>query len=155
MVLPRDIIEYIATRYPSNIRELEGALTRVVTYISISGLPMTVDNIAPILNPQTEKIEVSPEVVIKVVSENFNVSIEDLKSSSRKREITLARQIGMYLMRQHTDLSLPKIGEVFGGKDHTTVLYSCDKINQLQNSDLNLAQTIRKLRDRIKFSNRH
>ncbi len=155
MVLPRDIIEYIATRYPSNIRELEGALTRVVTYISISGLPMTVDNIAPILNPQTEKIEVSPEVVIKVVSENFNVSIEDLKSSSRKREITLARQIGMYLMRQHTDLSLPKIGEVFGGKDHTTVLYSCDKINQLQNSDLNLVQTIRKLRDRINFSNRH
>ena len=155
MVLPRDIIEYIATRYPSNIRELEGALTRVVTYISISGLPMIVDNIAPILNPQTEKIEVSPEVVIKVVSENFNVSIEDLKSSSRKREITLARQIGMYLMRQHTDLSLPKIGEVFGGKDHTTVLYSCDKINQLQNSDLNLAQTIRKLRDRINFSNRH
>ena len=67
----------------------------------------------------------------------------------------MARQIGMYLMRQHTDLSLPKIGEVFGGKDHTTVLYSCDKINQLQNSDLNLAQTIRKLRDRINFSNRH
>lgn len=155
MVLPRDIIEYIATRYPSNIRELEGALTRVVTYISISGLPMTVKNIAPILNPQTEKLEASPEAVLKVVSENFNVSIEDLKGSSRKREITLARQVGMYLMRQHTDLSLPKIGEVFGGKDHTTVLYSCDKISQLQSSDLNLAKTIRQLSDRINFSSRH
>ncbi|ABG49531.1 chromosomal replication initiator protein DnaA [Trichodesmium erythraeum IMS101] len=155
MVLPRDVIEYIATRYPSNIRELEGALTRVVTYISISGLPMTVENIAPILNPKTEKLEASPEAVIKVVSENFNLSIEDLKGSSRKREITLARQVGMYLMRQHTDLSLPKIGEVFGGKDHTTVLYSCDKISQLQNSDLNLVQTIRQLSDRINFSSRH
>ena len=155
MVLPRDVIEYIATRYPSNIRELEGALTRVVTYISISGLPITVKNIAPILSPQIEKLEASKEVVLKVVSENFNVSIEELKSSSRKREITLARQVGMYLIRQHTDLSLPKIGEFFGGKDHTTVLYSCDKISQLQSSDLSLAQTIRQLSDRINFSSRH
>ncbi|MCL2924203.1 MAG: chromosomal replication initiator protein DnaA [Trichodesmium sp. MAG_R04] len=155
IILPRDVIEYIATRYPSNIRELEGALTRVVTYISISGLPMTVKNIAPILSPQIEKLDASKEVVIKVVSENFNVSIEDLKSSSRKREITLARQVGMYLMRQHTDFSLPKIGEFFGGKDHTTVLYSCDKISQLQSSDLSLAQTIRQLSDRINFSSRH
>ena len=154
MILSRDVIEYIATRYPSNIRELEGALTRVVTYISISGLPMTVENIAPILNPQTEKLEASPEAVIRVVSDNFKISIEDLKGSSRKREITLARQVGMYLMRQHTDLSLPKIGEVFGGKDHTTVLYSCDKISQLQSSDLNLAQTIRQLSDQINFSRR-
>ncbi|MDJ0557244.1 MAG: chromosomal replication initiator protein DnaA [Microcoleaceae cyanobacterium MO_207.B10] len=152
MILPRDVIEYIATIYPTNIRELEGALTRVVTYISISGLPMTVENIAPILNPQTEKLEASPEAVIRVVSDNFKISIEDLKGSSRKREITLARQVGMYLMRQHTDLSLPKIGEVFGGKDHTTVLYSCDKISQLQNNDLNLAQTIRQLSDQINFS---
>ncbi len=155
MVLPRDVIEYIATRYPSNIRELEGALTRVVTYISISGLPMTVENVAPILNPQTEKLEASPQAVIKAVSEVFNVSIEDLKGSSRKREISLARQVGMYLMRQHTDLSLPKIGEVFGGKDHTTVLYSCDKIGQLQNSDLNLGHTVRQLSDRINFASRH
>ncbi|NEO53537.1 MAG: chromosomal replication initiator protein DnaA [Okeania sp. SIO3B5] len=154
MVLPRDVIEYIATRYPSNIRELEGALTRVVTYISISGLPMTVENVAPILNPQNEKLEASPEAVIKAVSEVFNVSIEDLKGSSRKREISLARQVGMFLMRQHTDLSLPKIGEVFGGKDHTTVIYSCDKIAQLQKNDLNLGQILRQLSDRINFSSR-
>ncbi|NET46205.1 chromosomal replication initiator protein DnaA [Okeania sp. SIO2B3] len=154
MVLPRDVIEYIASRYTSNIRELEGALTRVVTYISISGLPMTVENVAPILNPQNEKLEASPEAVIKAVSEVFHVSIEDLKGSSRKREISLARQVGMFLMRQHTDLSLPKIGEVFGGKDHTTVIYSCDKIAQLQNNDLNLGQTLRQLSDRINFSSR-
>ncbi len=155
VVLPRDVIEYIATIYPSNIRDLEGALTRVITYISISGLPMIVENIAPILNPQTEKLEASPEAVIKAVSEIFNVSVEDLKGSSRKREISLARQVGMYLMRQHTNLSLPKIGEVFGGKDHTTVIYSCDKITQLQSSDVNLAQTVRQLSDRINFASRH
>lgn len=154
MILPRDVVEYIATKHTSNIRELEGALTRVVAYISISGLPMTVENIAPILDLQTEKIEASPEVVMMVVSDVFKVSIEDLKSSSRRREISQARQVAMYLMRQHTDLSLPKIGEVFGGKDHTTVLYSCDKITQLQNTDPALGQTLRQLSDRINLSSR-
>lgn len=151
MRLPREVIEYIATRYTSNIRELEGALIRAVAYISISGLSMTVENITPVLNPQTNAVEVSPEAVLTAVADAFKVSIEDLKSSSRRREISLARQVGMYLMRQHTELSLPKIGEVFGGKDHTTVLYSCDKIAQLQNSDPTLAQTVRQLTDKIIF----
>lgn len=154
MILPREVIEYIAARYTSNIRELEGALTRVVAYISISGVAMTVENIAPMLNPQTEKREATPEAVIVVVSEVFKVSVEDLKGTSRRREISQARQVAMYLMRQHTDLSLPKIGEVFGGKDHTTVLYSCDKIAQLQNTDPTLAQTLRQLSDRINFSSK-
>jgi chromosomal replication initiator protein len=152
MILPKDVIEYIAKKYTSNIRELEGALTRVVAYLSISGLAMTVENIAPVLNPQTEKMEASPEAVMAIVSDVLKVSVEDLKSSSRRREISQARQVAMYLMRQHTDLSLPKIGEVFGGKDHTTVLYSCDKISQLQNTDPALAQTLRQLSDRINFS---
>jgi chromosomal replication initiator protein len=149
MRLPRDVIEYIASNYKSNIRELEGALIRAVAYLSITGLPMTVDNLAPILNPQTERLEASPEVILTAVAEVFNVLAEDLKGTSRRREISLARQVGMYLMRQHTDLSLPKIGDVFGGKDHTTVLYSCDKITQLRNTDPNLSQTLRQLGDRI------
>jgi chromosomal replication initiator protein len=147
--LPREVIEYIASSYTSNIRELEGALIRAVAYISISGLPMTVESIAPVLNPPVEKVEASPSVVMAAVVEAFDVSIEDLKSASRRREISVARQIGMYLMRQHTDLSLPKIGEEFGGKDHTTVLYSCDKISQLKETDAQLAQTLRQLCDRI------
>ncbi|MBD2042498.1 chromosomal replication initiator protein DnaA [Microcoleus sp. FACHB-672] len=154
MRLPRDVIEYIASSYTSNIRELEGALIRAVAYISISGLPMTVENITPILNPQTEKIEASPAAVIMAIAEAFDVSIEDLKSNSRRREISQARQIGMYLMRQHTDLSLPKIGEEFGGKDHTTVMYSCEKVAQLKESDPSLAQTLRQLSDRINFASR-
>jgi chromosomal replication initiator protein len=152
MRLPREVIEYIASSYTSNIRELEGALIRAVAYISISGLPMTVENIAPVLNPPTEQVEASPETVITAIAETFKVSIEDLKSNSRRREISVARQIGMYLMRQHTDLSLPKVGEVFGGKDHTTVMYSCEKIAQLKNSDPEMARTLRQLSDRINLS---
>ncbi len=154
MRLPRDVIEYIASSYTSNVRELEGALIRAVAYLSITGLPMTVENISPVLNPQTETVEAKPDAVIVVVSEAFDVSVEDLKGSSRKREISFARQIGMYLIRQHTNLSLPKVGEVFGGKDHTTVLYSCDKIAQLRNTDPNLSQTLRQLSDRINLISR-
>ena len=149
MRLPREVIEYIASSYTNNIRELEGALIRAVAYISISGLPMTVENISPVLNPPVEKVEASPEAVILAIAETFDVSVDDLKGSSRRREISVARQIGMYLMRHHTDLSLPKIGEEFGGKDHTTVMYSCDKISQLKENDPSMAQTLRQLGDRI------
>ncbi len=152
MRLPREVIEYIASSYTSNIRELEGALIRAVAYISISGLPMTVENIAPVLNPPVEKVEASPQAVIMAVADAFNVTIDDLKGNSRRREISVARQMGMYLMRQHTALSLPKIGEEFGGKDHTTVIYSCEKITQLKDTDPTIAQTIRQLSDRISFS---
>ncbi len=154
MRLPRSVIEYIATNYTSNIRELEGALIRAVAYISISGLPMKVENIAPILNPPAQRVQASPETILMTVSDAFNISAEDLKGSSRRREISWARQIGMYLMRQHTDLSLPRIGEEFGGKDHTTVMYSCDKIAQLRESDATLAQTLRQLSDRINLASR-
>jgi len=154
MRLPRAVIEYIATNYTSNIRELEGALIRAVAYISISGLPMTVENLTPVLNPPSEKSPASPHAVLTAIAEVFDVPIEDLKGHSRRREISWARQIGMYLMRQHTTLSLPRIGEEFGGKDHTTVMYSCEKIAQLQDSDPALAQTLRELSDRINFASR-
>ncbi|HAN45409.1 MAG TPA: chromosomal replication initiator protein DnaA [Cyanobacteria bacterium UBA8156] len=147
--IPPEVIHYIAASYTSNIRELEGALVRAVAYISISGLPMTVENVAPVLNPPKEPIEVSAELVLSVITEHFDVSLEDLQGSSRRREIGRARQIAMYLIRQHTNLSLPKIGEALGGKDHTTVMYSCDKIARLQSTDGDIAQTVRVLSDRI------
>lgn len=152
--MPREAIEYIATHYTSNIRELEGALIRAVAYASISGLPMTVDNIAPALNPATGKTSLSPEAILQIVADRFNLATEDLKGSSRRREISSARQIGMYLMRQHTDLSLPRIGEVFGGKDHTTVMYSCEKIDKRASNEPQLSQILRELSDRINLSAR-
>ncbi|MDF5713255.1 MAG: chromosomal replication initiator protein DnaA [Rhizonema sp. NSF051] len=150
--LPRDVIEYIASNYTSNIRELEGALIRALAYISIWGLSMSVENIAPVLEPPKEKIEATPEMILRIISDVFDISIEDLKSNSRRREISWARQIGMYLMRQHTDLSLPRIGEEFGGKDHTTVIYSCEKITQLQATNQGLVHTLRQLSDQIKVT---
>ena len=152
--VPKDAIEYIASRCKSNIRELEGAFIRAIAYLSISGLPMTVKNIEPILNPPIEKIAASPEIILQVVSQELKISIEDLKGASRRREISTARQIGMYLMRQHTDLSLPRIGEEFGGKDHTTVMYSCDKIGKKVTKDRELNQTVAQLSDRINFASK-
>jgi chromosomal replication initiator protein len=147
--LSPEIVEYIARNYPSNIRELEGALTQVMAHLSLSGLRLTLENVASLLNPPTAKVSTSSEKILQVVTQHFNVSIEDLKGSSRRREISSARQIGMYLMRQHTNLSLPKIGEVFGGKDHTTVMYSCEKIAQQQEQNPELHQTLRQLSDRV------
>jgi chromosomal replication initiator protein len=155
MRLPQEVIEYIAVHYTSNIRELEGALIRAIAYTSISGVTMTLQNIVPVLNPPVEKIAASPDIILKTIAESYHVSVEDLKGTSRRREISVARQIGMYLMRQHTDLSLPRIGEAFGGKDHTTVMYSCDKINQLQQKDWELSQTLSELSDRINIASRN
>lgn len=152
--LPREAIEYIASQYTSNIRELEGALIRAITYISISGLSMTVENIASVLNPPMAKITATPETILDVAVEVLKISAEDLKGTSRRREISRARQITMYLMRQHTNLSLPRIGEEFGSKDHTTVMYSCDKIAKLIRQDRQLSQTISLLSDRINFVSR-
>ena len=149
--LPKEAIAYIASQYTSNIRELEGALTRAIAYISLSGLSMTVENISAALNPKVERITASPETIMEVSAEILNVSTDDLKSSSRRREISNARHIAMYLMRQHTDLSLPRIGEKFGGKDHTSVMYSCDKIAKQLRKDRALNQTISLLSDRINF----
>ncbi len=147
--IPPEVIHYIAASYTSNIRELEGALVRAVAYISISGLPMTVTNVAPVLNPPREPVEVSPEIVLNTVVSELKVNLEELQGTSRRREISQARQIAMYLMRQHTNLSLPKIGEALGGKDHSTVMYSCEKIAQQLAKDAELSHTLRLLSDRI------
>ncbi|MEL6440185.1 MAG: chromosomal replication initiator protein DnaA [Cyanobacteria bacterium J06621_8] len=152
--LPKEVVEYIANQYTSNIRELEGALIRALAYISLSGLSMNVENVAAALNPKIEQITASPETILTVAAEMLNISAEDLKGSSRRREISQARHIAMYLMRQHTDLSLPRIGEKFGGKDHTSVIYSCDKIAKQIRKDRALNQTVSLLSDRINFMSR-
>ena len=152
ITIPKAAIEYIANHCTSNIRELEGAFIRSIAYLSLSGLPMTVENIAPILNPPVATSPATPDTILLVVSSELKISIDELKSSSRRREISTVRQIGMYLMRQHTDLSLPRIGEEFGGKDHTTVMYACDKIRKQAQKNRELNQTLARLSDRINLA---
>ena len=148
--LSNEIIELIARRVQSNIRELEGALTRVVAFANFSGLPMTpqvVESALADLLPR--RSEVQPDDVIGVVAKAYGVSVEQLLGRDRSRQIALPRQVVMYLLREEAKISLPQIGETLGGRDHTTVMYGCDKITDLLERDDRLRRQVLDIREQI------
>ncbi len=150
--VPNDVMLYIASRIKSNIRELEGALTRVVAYASLVKQPITTDLVATALKdifPDTETKEITMDVIQDVVAAYFKISVADLHAKKRTRQIAFPRQIAMYLCRELTDTSLPQIGNFFGGRDHTTVLHACDKIASESKKDAKLQNIMEELKERL------
>lgn len=150
--VPNDVLMFIANRIDSNIRELEGALTRVVAYASLIKKPVTTDVVAEALKdvfPNNHKKEVTLEVIQEIVATYFKIRIEDLHSKKRTRSIAFPRQIAMYLCRELTDTSLPQIGNFFGGRDHTTVLHAYDKIAKEREENAKLHKIIKDLIESI------
>ena len=131
MELPDDVSELIATRITTNIRELEGALIRVMAFGSLSGQPVTNDLAAHVLKdivPGSDPSRITVTTIINEISDYFQITKDELCGTSRSRTLVNARQIAMYLCRELTELSLPKIGQEFGGRDHTTVMHAERKI---------------------------
>jgi len=148
--IPDQIMELIARRVQSNIRELEGALTRVAAYADLSGHPLTphlVDIALVDLLPRRNELD--PEKIISKVSEVYGISVKEMLGRGRSREIVLPRQVAMYLLREEANISLPQIGELLGGRDHTTIMYGCDKIADLLERDDRLRRQLLQIKEQI------
>jgi len=130
MDVPDEVLELIATAHQSNIRELEGALNRVVAYVSINDCPMTVDIVKNIINFSGSGSTLTIDKIIEVTANYFSLESSDLKGQSRAKEVSRARQVAIYLTRDMTNSSFPTIGNAFGGRKHTTILYSFEKMKE-------------------------
>lgn len=153
LLMPTDVLEFIGSRIQTNIRELEGALIRVTAFASLNKEPVTLDladRVLADLIPDGADAEVSAQLIISETAKYFDVSVDALSSSSRTQPLVLARQIAMYLCRELTDLSLPKIGQEFGGKDHTTVMHADRKIRELMRKQRSVFNQVSELTNRIK-----
>jgi len=154
--VPEDVILFIATNIKANIRELEGALIRIVAHASLTGSQITVDKTMDILKNIIKQDKSAAPITIdniqQVVARHFNLEMRDLKSKKRTNAIAIPRQIAMYLAREFTELSTIEIGDIFGGRDHTTVLYAADMIKQKLLKDQQLALKIDKIVQELKTS---
>lgn len=151
--VPNDVTHYIATKIKSNIRELEGALIRIIAYSSLTNKEITIELASEALKDiisENKPKEVNVKLIKEIISKKFNVKIENLISKKRTRSIAYPRQIAMYLCRELTDMSLPKIGDEFGGRDHTTVIHAYEKITNEIKSDLDFKQKIDDMINEIK-----
>lgn len=148
--LPDHIIEDIAQRFQTNIRELEGAMTRIMAYADLRGMALDeelVDSALADLMPETEEVE--PSQIIETIAEEFEVTTDELFSRSRSHRIALPRQVAMYILREEAEISLPQIGEMLGDRDHTTVMYGHDKITDLLETDKDLRRKVLNIKETL------
>jgi chromosomal replication initiator protein len=151
-LIPADAIEFIARKVVSNVRELEGALNRVVAYASMSGMPINIELASAVLsnvmyNPK--KRSITPQRIVRAVADYYGVNLDQLRSSKRDRAIVVPRQIAMFLIREETDISLLRIGAELGGRDHSTVLHACDKIARELSENDEMRREINAVREMI------
>jgi len=153
--VPDDVLQLIAGKIESNIRELEGALTRLLAYSRLTGEPISLDLCERALKEifdQKKQRQVTAEMIMQTVGDYFGTTIAELSGPTRKREITVPRQIAMYLTREMTGMSLPQIGTVFGGRDHTTVLHSCKVVEANMKGDSAVSAAVEDVKQRVRSS---
>ena len=139
IVLPTEVITLLATNIATNIREIEGAYNKIVAYTSLMHMPITVETAQKVLSDMGNDCKtrtITYEGIIKVVANHYNVKQDELFNKKRTQNIAFPRQVAMYLCRELADLSYPRIGELFGGRDHTTVIHAYEKISNFKNSNL-------------------
>ena len=149
-VVQTEIMELIAKTIQSNIRELEGAWNRVLAFSDLTGKQLTLQmaqNALADYAPQPSSL--TPDVVVDVVADYFGIDPEKLSGRSRAREVALPRQVAMYLLREDSGISLPRIGKELGGRDHTTVMYACDKVAELIDTDDMMRRKVSQIRERL------
>jgi len=152
--VPQDVLNLIATKMASNIRELEGALIKVIAYASMTKEEVTVSLaetiLKDIMSPAKERTYVDIDLIKRVTAEYFHLKIDDMTSKTRTKEIATARQVAMYLARTMTNASLPKIGDEFGGRDHTTVMHANDKITEELKSNPEIEEAVKIISENVK-----
>ena len=150
LTLAPDVVEFVAKQVQSNVRELEGALTRLIASSDMTGRPINLqfarDTLVDLVGRRTH---ITPSQVIETISKYYNLSVQDLVSASRNKELVQPRQVAMYLIRQETDASLPEIGGLLGGRDHTTVIHGIERVKERLESEEQLRREVMSVREQL------
>jgi chromosomal replication initiator protein len=148
IILPDEVAQYIAQQISSNIRELEGALSRLRAHAEMARVPISIDLATEVLKDLTPQARIRPVTIVAIqraVADFFGIRVEEMKAKRRTKGVAFPRQVAMYLSRELTDASLPRIGEEFGGRDHTTVMHACDRVKSALVLDAHLAAGVKSL----------